>query len=418
MQPIFKLSLMAFLVFFAGCSSSICTPGPTQTCTGGGGGSGGTGGGGGSAGGSSDAGTMTTDGGNPLCAPLPSDADQLTVIDDADGDGVSDSTDNCLFTSNRDQSDNDLDGVGNACDNCAGMSNVDQLDTDADGIGNRCDADMDGDAVINANDNCQTIPNANQFHTLSNATLGDACNPDVDGDTVPNAMDNCPLVANSNQVIPTGATCTADMDGDGVSESFDNCPLMSNSTQLDTDQDGIGDVCDHDIDDDSILNTADNCRSVANRAQADTDGDGLGDACDPRECFVVDPSNPSDCLDLQLPFAAKGTSVHISTGTRFELPIFANRYNVAIHYQWQVVARPAGANPVLMRAMGTVTQSRGVVYVYAPSVPASFYADLPGSYTVQLSANIDSDSLYPSSLASTAQMLVVADGAAAPLTCP
>src|SRR5262249_33171923 len=48
-------------------------------------------------------------------------ADQvwLTVafqIDDADGDGILDYADNCLFTPNPDQTDSDQDGYGNACD--------------------------------------------------------------------------------------------------------------------------------------------------------------------------------------------------------------------------------------------------------------------------------------------------------------
>ena len=38
--------------------------------------------------------------------------------------------------------------------------------------------------------------------------------------------------------------CDEDMDGDGVINSEDNCPSTPNTDQLDTDQDGIGDVCD------------------------------------------------------------------------------------------------------------------------------------------------------------------------------
>src|ERR1043165_5879542 len=47
----------------------------------------------------------------------------LSYTDDADGDGKADSTDNCPFSSNRDQSDLDGDGVGNTCDNCSDASN-------------------------------------------------------------------------------------------------------------------------------------------------------------------------------------------------------------------------------------------------------------------------------------------------------
>lgn len=38
-----------------------------------------------------------------------------------------------------------------------------------------------------------------------------------------------------------------DMDGDCISDSCDNCPEVNNPDQLDTDEDGIGDLCDSEI---------------------------------------------------------------------------------------------------------------------------------------------------------------------------
>lgn len=71
---------------------------------------------------------------------------------DADGDGISDSNDNCPQTPNADQADSDGDGIGNVCDadrdgdgvdngsdNCPDNANADQADGDANGIGNVCD---------------------------------------------------------------------------------------------------------------------------------------------------------------------------------------------------------------------------------------------------------------------------------------
>ena len=76
------------------------------------------------------------------------------AIIDGDGDGVPDSSDNCVLVANPDQADADGDGQGDACeppadtdadgipdasDNCPLISNPDQLDRDGDGLGNACE---------------------------------------------------------------------------------------------------------------------------------------------------------------------------------------------------------------------------------------------------------------------------------------
>lgn len=61
-------------------------------------------------------------------------------VQDSDGDGVPDGSDNCLFTFNPLQADNDGDGIGDACDNCPGVANVDQADADGNGVGDACES--------------------------------------------------------------------------------------------------------------------------------------------------------------------------------------------------------------------------------------------------------------------------------------
>ncbi|MBB3167676.1 extracellular catalytic domain type 1 short-chain-length polyhydroxyalkanoate depolymerase [Simiduia aestuariiviva] len=103
--------------------------------------------------------------GEPSCNG-PTQACSGASIEDADGDGIADSADNCPNAANTDQADNDGDGIGNACDstpdgdptpdadgdgvadavdNCPATPNADQADNDGDGIGNVCDSTPDGE---------------------------------------------------------------------------------------------------------------------------------------------------------------------------------------------------------------------------------------------------------------------------------
>lgn len=58
---------------------------------------------------------------------------------DSDGDGITNSTDNCLDDANPNQADSDQDEIGDVCDNCPDDYNPDQADSDSDGIGDVCD---------------------------------------------------------------------------------------------------------------------------------------------------------------------------------------------------------------------------------------------------------------------------------------
>ncbi len=71
------------------------------------------------------------------------------AVADSDGDGVLDTTDNCLTVANSNQADGDSDGVGNACDNCPTTANPDQADVNGDLHGDACEAAGTGNVDCN-----------------------------------------------------------------------------------------------------------------------------------------------------------------------------------------------------------------------------------------------------------------------------
>jgi MBG domain-containing protein/thrombospondin type 3 repeat protein len=70
--------------------------------------------------------------------------------------------------------DGDGDGVPNTSDNCLNVANPDQADLDHDGAGDACDPDDDNDGVADTIDNCPVLANANQYDEDHDGT-GDAC---------------------------------------------------------------------------------------------------------------------------------------------------------------------------------------------------------------------------------------------------
>lgn len=70
--------------------------------------------------------------------------------------------------------DNDGDGISNQTDNCIDGANTDQLDTDGDGLGDACDDDDDDDGILDVDDNCPLIANADQLDN-DNDGVGDVC---------------------------------------------------------------------------------------------------------------------------------------------------------------------------------------------------------------------------------------------------
>ena len=220
------------------------------------------------------------------------------IIQDADGDGVSDA-DDAFPDDPEEQADSDGDGVGDNADNCGELENPGQDDLDQDGEGDLCDDDRDGDKIDNDSDVFPDDPtetvdsdgdgygdNSDELPLDPNEWL------DADGDGVGDNGDNCANLANSDQADldgdGEGDQCDADRDGDGFDNDTDVFP-DDGADWLDADEDGVGDNTDAfpddpseqvDGDTDGVGDNADNCVGDANADQADLDGDGAGDRCD------------------------------------------------------------------------------------------------------------------------------------------
>ncbi|MCK5688762.1 lamin tail domain-containing protein, partial [Myxococcota bacterium] len=165
---------------------------------------------------------------------------------------------------------------------------------DGDGVGDACDPDLDGDNYCNPgvcgpvagvceflNDNCPVDQNGAQQDDQADLDadgLGDACDPDDDGD----------FICEAGETAGDGCTLPA-----GVG---DNCPGIPNTSQVDADGDDMGDACDADDDNDGICDpgvqegtqgcalfgagNADNCPFTWNDDQLDTNENGIGDVCE------------------------------------------------------------------------------------------------------------------------------------------
>ena len=222
---------------------------------------------------------------------------------DSDGDGISDSRDNCPYKYNPDQKDSDQDGVGDVCDNCPTEYNPDQKDKDKDGIGDACDKCPNQKETFNGyqdEDGCpDELPEKEEKPEKEDKTppkiiisklpekpkLGDkveigvrASDPNgvkliklyLDGNEKKKCFDDTctyitPPITEDPKIgvlaidglnnfgttgfVPPEDTVSQpwwfeDEDGDGIENIIDNCVNRSNPSQADWDGDGVGDACD------------------------------------------------------------------------------------------------------------------------------------------------------------------------------
>ncbi|WP_420553467.1 MBG domain-containing protein [Tenacibaculum aiptasiae] len=182
----------------------------------------------------------------------------LVLDEDDDNDTVLDISDNCPIAVNTDQADADLDGIGDVCDPIVNAS----IEISAPSAAGTTGADIsyivtyknagsisltDSDITINTTGDATATAIISgtglSTRTITLTSFG-GTNGTIGISIAANTANNSTSDGLANAAGPSLTFNLTDTDSDGLWDQVDNCPSNANADQIDTDNDGIGDVCD------------------------------------------------------------------------------------------------------------------------------------------------------------------------------
>jgi len=190
-------------------------------------------------------------------------AAQSCVPKDSDGDGISDSDDQCPAEPEDQDGDRDDDGCPEE-DVVVAPPPVFVPPPPEPG-------DMDSDGVADGEDACPDVP-----EDLDGFKDADGC-PELDNDSdgIIDGMDACPMAAEDfDQFADTDGCPDPDNDNDGIADAADRCPNQAEDLDGDRDSDGCPD---QDADNDGVPDDSDACPDAPETVNQYLDEDGCPD---------------------------------------------------------------------------------------------------------------------------------------------